>query len=729
MSKSRFGAIESTLTRPRIDVSLPSGKISEYFASNVFTVDTMQEYLSKDTFISVMAAIEGGVKISRELADEVATALKSWAMSKGVTSYTHWFQPLTGATAEKHDTFFAPNFARTKGVEEFSGAALCQQEPDGSSFPSGGLRVTHRARGYTLWDPSSPAFIMEVGSNGKTLCIPTIFISYTGESLDYKTPLLKSLASLNKAGVEVCKYFDENITKVFASLGWEQEYFLVDAALYTARPDLMLAGRTLVGASSARGQQLDDHYFGSIAERVYAFMLDFEKEALKLGITISTRHNEVAPGQYECAPVFSDVNSAVDKNQLVMDVMDRVARRHDLRVLFHEKPYAGINGSGKHNNWSLGTNTGLNLLKPGKDPKNNLQFLTFFVNTIKALSNYNDLLRASIASAGNDHRLGANEAPPAIISAFLGSTLTQVLIDVENNDLAKDAPAEEVLNIVDSIPDAILDNTDRNRTSPFAFTGNKFELRAVGSSANCAGPMTVLNAMVAKQLTEFKKEVDALIEAGTVKETAILTVIQSYIKSSKDVLFEDDNYSQEWADEAEKRGLSNVKDSARALGFFDTPKAKEVLVDTGIVTAAELHARYEVWLEKYINQLDIEAKVLEEIMTNQIIPAAIEYQNSLIESVLGLKELGFDTTVFAGQSNLLAEVTSCINGLIAEVKLMASARETAEALPTASEIAISFNDNVKSLFEGIREKSDTLEMLIDDDLWPLPKYKELLFIR
>ncbi len=724
MSISRFDAIENALMRESIDVKLPSSKISDFFASNVFTSETMRAYLAEDTFFGVMEVIKAGKKINLELADKVAVAMQEWAISKGATSYTHWFQPLTGATAQKHDTFFVPSFEQTKGIEKFKGSALIQQEPDGSSFPSGGLRVTFEARGYTAWDPSSPAFIMTVGS-AKTLCIPTIFVSYNGEALDFKVPLLKTQRLINDAAVAVCQYFDKAVTNVVPTLGWEQEYFLVDEALYFARPDLVATGRTVLGAAPPKGQQLDDHYFGSIPERVHNFMLDFETEALKLGITISTRHNEVAPGQYECAPVFSDVNTAVDKNQLLMEVMEKVAGRHSLKVLFHEKPYAGVNGSGKHNNWSLGTNTGVNLLAPGKTPESNLQFLTFFVNTIKALDNHADLLRSAIASAGNDHRLGANEAPPAIISAFIGSTLTNVLNSLIGKEEGK-ADTPDLMDIVASIPNLERDNTDRNRTSPFAFTGNKFEFRAVGSSATCARPMVVLNAIVAQQLKDFKVAVDALIEGGKAQEEAILEVLKGYIKDAQAILFEGDNYSQEWADEAEKRGLSNVKTTAHALKFMVSDSARELFISNGIYRTEELDAHYEVLLEKYTMDIDIESKILEELVVTQIIPFAINYQNNLLDNIQGLSNLQLQTSL---QERLLRNINTHLNELGDAVERMQTARAKAHEGADAEAHAIAYCDEVRPIFDDIRTHADALEQLVDDQSWPLPKYRELLFIR
>lgn len=731
MKNLRFDALQKASSRTPIVVKLPSHKISDYFAENVFTPPIMQQYMPKDAFKRLMVCIEKGEKIEREIADYVASAMKSWAISQGANSFTHWFQPLTGATAEKHDTFFTL-IDSTRGIESFSGDRLVQQEPDGSSFPSGGLRATFEARGYTAWDPSSPAFIVSVGE-GKTLCIPTIFISYTGESLDYKAPLLKSQAFLEKAAVDVCHYFDKSVARVTPTLGWEQEYFLVDAALYNARPDLVATGRTLVGASAAKGQQLEDHYFASIPERVYAYMLDFEAEAHKLGITISTRHNEVAPGQYECAPVYSEANIAVDHNQLLMDIMERVAKRHHLRVLFHEKPFAGVNGSGKHNNWSMATDTGINLLSPGKTPKTNIQFLTFFINTIKALSMYADLLRASIASAGNDHRLGANEAPPAIISAFIGTTLTQVLEEVEGR--VKDSGIDDYdradlkIDIHNKIPDVLLDNTDRNRTSPFAFTGNKFEVRAVGSSANCAATMTVLNTIVAQQLTDFKTEVDALIAKGEKKDTAIWIILRKYIAESKHILFEGDNYSAAWEEEATRRGLSNIKDTPRALQLLMSENTKRVFTQNGIFTERELRARYEVLQENYAKKIDIEIQVLKQMVITQVIPAAVAYQNQLLNSLKTAIAVNMPATATATQRQYAEQIGAHLNALAKHVEALQSASDKAHQHKEVEEVSAALCDYALPIVEAIRTHVDSLELLVDDQLWPFPKYRELLFIR
>lgn len=708
-----------------------SSKITAIFGENVFTLKTAREFLSDEAYKSLTASIRGGKKIDRAVANQISAGLRQWAESKGVTHFTHWFQPLTGATAEKHDSFFTIKSDGTP-IEQFDGDALVQQEPDASSFPSGGLRATFEARGYTAWDPSSPAFIMEIGQ-GKTLCIPTIFVSYTGESLDYKAPLLKALEALNHAAVDVCNYFDKNVTKVTATLGWEQEYFVVDEAMFNARPDLVMSGRTVFGHAPAKGQQLEDHYFGSIPERVYAFMRDFEDEAYKLGIPLRTRHNEVAPAQFECAPMFEEVSVAVDHNALLMDVMDRVARRHRLRVLLHEKPFAGINGSGKHNNWSMATDTGVNLLAPGKTPKTNLMFLAFFVNTIKAVHDYADVLRASIASANNDHRLGANEAPPAIISVFVGQYLSKVLQDVKQRVGDKFDEQDEAILKLDlhrSIPELLLDNTDRNRTSPFAFTGNKFEFRAVGSSANCANAMTVLNTIMAETLKKFKQEVDALIDKGEKKEIAIMHVIREYIVESEKVLFEGDGYSEEWQQEAAKRGLPNVKTTPLALDALVTEKAKHLFESNNIYSHIELEARHEIELEKYIKKVQIEARIMGELCTSHILPAAIKYQNTLIQNIKGLKDVGFPESSYANQKQILGRLCEHINAVSDLVEKMIEARKQANNLENTREKAVAYCTNIKeAFFDEIRYHVDKLELLVDDKEWVLPKYREILFLR
>lgn len=728
----RFAAIEHLNKITESDFTLKtSKKITAIFGENVFTIKSAREYLSDEAYKSLVQSIKGGKKIDRTVASQIANGIRSWAQSKGVTHYTHWFQPLTGTTAEKHDSFFTLKSDGT-AIEEFDGAALIQQEPDASSFPSGGLRATFEARGYTAWDPSSPAFIMEIG-NGLTLCIPTIFVAYTGQSLDYKAPLLKALAALDKAAVEVCNYFDRNVNKVTPTLGWEQEYFVIDEGLANARPDLVLCDRTVFGASPAKGQQLEDHYFGSIPERVYAFMRDFETESYKLGIPLRTRHNEVAPCQFECAPIFEEVNLAVDHNTLLMDIMARVAKRHGLRVLLHEKPFAGINGSGKHNNWSMATDTGVNLLAPGKTPKTNLMFLTFFVNTIKAVHDYADLMRASIASAGNDFRLGANEAPPAIISVFIGEYLTKVLNEVEGRVGEKFDEQDEAILKLDlhrSIPELLLDNTDRNRTSPFAFTGNKFEFRAVGSAANCANAMTVLNTIMAETLRNFKKEVDGLVEKGEKREVALMHTIQKYIVDSKSVLFEGDGYSEEWAQEAERRGLPNIKTTPLALDAMITDKAKALFEHNAVYQHDELEARHEIELEKYIKKVQIEARVMGEITTNYILPAAIKYQNTIITNIKGLKELGFDENAYQSQKKVLQKLCDLIGAVSEDVTNMIEARKVCNNITGSREKAIQYCVEVKDkYFDKIRYNLDKLEMIVADEEWALPKYREMLFLR
>ncbi len=733
MAYLRFKALEMLSFKDfRKDnaVTVPA-KLSELFCQNVFSEETMREYLTKEAFTSIQNAIKRGTKIQRDVADQIAVAMKDWALSKGATHYTHWFQPLTGSTAEKHDSFFTP-FESDRAIERFSGSMLIQQEPDASSFPNGGIRNTFEARGYTAWDPSSPSFII-----GTTLCIPSIFISYTGETLDYKAPLLKALQAVDTAATDICKsYFDKNVSKVAATLGWEQEYFLVDSALYQSRPDLVITGKTLLGHSPAKGQQLDDHYFGSIPTRVMNFMKELEIESMKLGIPVTTRHNEVAPNQFELAPMFEEVNVAVDHNSLLMDIMARVAHKHHFHILYHEKPFAGVNGSGKHNNWSMATDTGENLLSPGKNPKKNLQFLTFFVNTIKAVHDYADLLRASIASASNDHRLGANEAPPAIISVFIGTQLFNVLEELEKVTDGKLTPEEKTelkLNVVGKIPEILLDNTDRNRTSPFAFTGNKFEIRAVGSSANCAEVMTVMNAIAAKQFQIFKQEVDALIEQkGLKKDEAIFNVLREYIKVSKNILFEGDGYSDDWAAEAKVRGLNNLKTTPEALEREMDAKFISLYEDLGIYTKREIEARNEVKLEKYCTVIGIESTVLGDLARNHIVPCALNYQNRLIENVKGLKEI-FGEKEFknlAGeQLNMIAEISGHVSSIKVGVEELIAATGKAKQAGHSQEMANAFCNDVKPLFDKIRDASDSLEMLVDDELWPMTKYRELLFTR
>jgi len=731
MQSLRSHALENLTSNP-VEVNVSgSSKITGIFNENVFTLKVARQFLSDEAYKSLVASVKSGKKIDRAMGGQIANGVKAWAESKGVTHYTHWFQPLTGLSAEKHDSFFTLKGDGTP-IEEFDGGALIQQEPDASSFPSGGLRATFEARGYTAWDPSSPAFIMEIGL-GKTLCIPTIFVSYTGESLDAKTPLLKALVALDKAAVEVCQYFDKNVTKVTPTLGWEQEYFMIDAGLANARPDLLLTGRTVFGHAPAKGQQLEDHYFGTIPERVYAFMRDFEEESYKLGIPLRTRHNEVAPAQFECAPIYEEVNIAVDHNLLLMDIMTRVAKRHNLKVLLHEKPFAGINGSGKHNNWSLATDTGVNLLAPGKTPKTNLMFLTFFVNTIKAVHDYSDLLRASIASAGNDHRLGANEAPPAIISAFIGKYLTTVLEQVETRVGGKFDEQDEAmlkLDIHKSIPELMLDNTDRNRTSPFAFTGNKFEFRAVGSAANCATNMTVLNTILAETLKNFKTDVDALIEKGDKKEVAIMHILQKYVVESKKVLFEGDGYSEAWANEAAKRGLPNVKTTPLALDAYVTDKAKKLFENNDIYNHAELEARHEIMLEDYVKKVQIEARIMGELATTYILPSAVKYQNILIDNIRGLKEAGLKESAYANQLEVLGAISDHIAVISDSVKKMIEERKVANELASSRDKAIAYCDKIKGeYFDLIRYHVDKLELVVDDAHWVLPKYREILFLR
>jgi glutamine synthetase len=728
MSTFRFHAVKETLNRKPLKVK-ENEKRSTIFGANVFNQATMRQSLTKDAYKSVIDAIEHGAKINRGIADQIASAMKDWALSKGVTHYTHWFQPLTGATAEKHDAFFE-TIGNGLAVEKFGGGQLVQQEPDASSFPNGGIRNTFEARGYTAWDPTSPAFIY-----GTTLCIPTVFVAYTGEALDYKTPLLRALQSVDSAAVAVAKYFDKNVKKVNASLGWEQEYFLIDSALAASRPDITLTGRTLLGHSPAKGQQLDDHYFGTIPNRAMAYMRDLETECMLLGIPVKTRHNEVAPNQFELAPIFDEANLAVDHNSLLMDVMQKIAQRHNFKVLLHEKPFAGINGSGKHNNWSLSTNTGVNLLGPGKTPMSNLQFLAFFINTIKAVHDYEELLRASIASASNDHRLGANEAPPAVISVFIGEQLTKVLKELEGVTKGKLSPEEKTdlkLNVVGKIPEILLDNTDRNRTSPFAFTGNKFEFRAVGSTANCANPMTVLNSIVAKQLIEFKKEVDALIDKKEMKkDDAIFNVLREYIKTSKNILFEGNGYGDEWQKEAKKRGLSNNKTTPEALKARVSKKTISLFEELGVMNKVEIEARYEIEVDEYALHIQIEGRVLGDIARNHVVPTAVKYQNILIENVRGLKEIygaGFKKLA-KEQLNLIEEISNHIEAINSKVTKMTNERKKANIIEDSVKKAEVYCTKVKPLFDEIRYHCDKLELLIDDELWPLTKYRELLFTK
>ncbi len=729
MATFRFKALEILMTRKPIEVKREENLTSDYYGMLVFDRLKMKKYLSKDSYKGIIDAIDNGTTIDRKIADQVAIGMKAWAIENGATHYTHWFHPLTDGTAEKHDAFI--DHSELGGVvESFPGKLLAQQEPDASSFPSGGIRNTFEARGYTAWDVSSPAFIV-----GTTLCIPTIFIAYTGEALDYKAPLLKVLNAVDKAAVEVCQYFDKNVTQVTANLGWEQEYFLVDEALFIARPDLVLTGRTLMGHSSAKDQQLEDHYFGSIPERVASFMMDLENEAYKLGIPVKTRHNEVAPNQFELAPIFEEANLANDHNQLIMDLMNKISRHHGFRVLLHEKPFSGINGSGKHNNWSLSTNTGVNLYSPGKNPKSNIQFLTFIVNTIKAVYNNQDLLRASIVSASNAHRLGANEAPPAIISTFLGTEVGAMLDQIEEmvgeKKMTPDEKTDLKLNI-GRIPEILLDNTDRNRTSPFAFTGNRFEFRAVGSSANCASAMIALNAVVAAQLIQFKKDVDKLIESNIKKDEAIFQVLKKYIIECKPVRFDGNGYSAEWAIEAERRGLTNIKSVPLALDAYLNKGSRKVFESLGIFNEKELEARVEVEYEKYIKKIQIEARVLGDLAINHIAPTAIAYQTTLIENVQGLKSI-FSEEEFnemaGARKDLIREISHHITSIKSKTKEMIEARKVANVIEDTRERALEYEQKVKPYLEDIRYHIDKLELVVDNELWPLPKYRELLFTR
>lgn len=728
MANPRETALEIIQNRKSVDAIEHPNRVSKIFASHVFTTEVMRQYLTKDVFKVLVSAIEKGTPVDRDIADSVARGMQNWAIEQGATHYTHWFQPLTGLTAEKHDSFLT--IKDGTAIEEFSGSNLSQQEPDASSLPSGGIRNTFEARGYTAWDPSSPAFIFE-NKYGKTLCIPTIFVSYTGEALDFKAPLLKSMASLEEAAVEVYKLFDRSVRKVTPTLGVEQEYFLVDRAFFDLRPDLVLAGRTVIGAAPARGQQLDDHYFGSIPERVYGFMKDVEIESYRLGIPLTTRHNEVAPSQFECAPLFEELNVAVDHNALFMDLLDRVARKHNFRVLLHEKPYAGINGSGKHNNWSMATDTGKNLLSPGSAPKENLQFLTFFINTIKAVHQHADLLRAVIASAGNDHRLGANEAPPAIISVFIGSQLTKVLEEVvkPSRKKKKDAPQSYVKLGIPKIPELRMDNTDRNRTSPFAFTGNKFEFRAVGSSVNTSGAMTVLNAIVANQLVEFKKTIDRKVTRGKKKEQAIIEVLRDYVKESKDILFEGNGYSDEWVEEATQRGLNNIKKTPRALDAYISESTIKVFGGLDIFSEVELRARHEILLEQYVKKIDIEARILSEMALSQALPAGLKAQKALADAIESMQDIDLEEEHYEVQLELLKDISKSLRALSKHSKALDKELEKGEGIEEPREQAIHYSEDVIKEMDGLREAVDTLESQVPDELWPIPKYREMLFIR
>lgn len=725
MSQQRFEALSEVTKRTFEFYQRPGHKISDYYGENVFGDEQMRAQLSSEVYEELINCIEKGEPIDHETADAVATALKTWAISKGATHYSHWFHPLRGTTAEKHDTFF--ELRNGMPIERFKGNALVQQEPDASSFPSGGIRSTFEARGYTAWDPSSPAFIYEI-ANAKTLCIPTVFVAYTGEALDNKAPLLKALAAIDKAATEVCQYFDKNVTRVIPTLGLEQEYFLVDKALYMARPDLIMTGRTVFGHSPARGQQLSDHYFGSIPRRVTNFMLEFETEAHRLGIPVRTRHNEVAPGQFEVAPQFEEANLAIDHNMILMDLMERIADKHHFKMLFHEKPFKGINGSGKHNNWALSTNTGKNLLSPSSKPKENLQFLTFLVCTIKAVHQYADILRASIASASNDLRLGAHEAPPAIISIFLGRQLTSIIEDLEKNSNVKVNKGDNVyLKLgINKIPEILMDNTDRNRTSPFAFTGNKFEFRAVGSSAISSGPMTVLNTAVADILVQFREEVDKLTARNKKKEVAIVEVLRKYIRESKAILFEGDNYSEEWVKEAKKRGLGNYKTTPEALAVLRKKEVKDLFARHGIYSPLEMDARTSLLYDEYIMKIQIEGRMIGDLALNHIIPTTIKYQNELLTNLRGIRELGLQDDYI---TELITEISEHIATIRTKVVAMTEERKKANHIEDEEKRAHAYCNKVKPYFDEIRYHVDKLELLIDDEDWPLPKYRELLFLK
>ena len=729
MSKMRFFALQELANRRPKEVIYPSGKLSDYYADHVFNRKKMQEFLPKEAYNAVMDAIENGTPINREMADMIANGMKSWAKTLNVTHYTHWFQPLTDGTAEKHDNFIELD-KNGDVIERFSGKLLVQQEPDASSFPSGGIRNTFEARGYTAWDVSSPAFVVD-----KTLCIPTIFISYTGEALDYKTPLLKALGAVDKAATAICQMFDPKVKRVGANLGWEQEYFLVDTALYNARPDLCLTGRTLMGHSSAKDQQLDDHYFGSIPPRVTAFMKELELECYRLGIPVKTRHNEVAPNQFELAPIFEDVNLANDHNQLLMDLMKRIANKHKFNVLLHEKPFKGVNGSGKHNNWSLCTDTGVNLFAPAKTPEGNMLFMTFIVNVLMMVYKNQDLLRASITSAGNSYRLGANEAPPAILSIFLGKHLSHMLDEVVErlNDAKLTSDEKRQLQLgIGRIPSIIQDGTDRNRTSPFAFTGNRFEFRAAGSSSNCAAAMIAINAAMAHQLRVFRKQIDDYMSKGLDQEHALYKALQETIIASKNIRFEGDGYSDEWKEEASRRGLTNLHSVPESILKFNDPQSREVLIGEKIFNENELNGRIEVELEKFTKKVQIESRVLGDLAINHIVPTAVIYENRLLKNLHYMKELFSEEEyeeMCADRKELIREIQRRILAIKKNVKDMTEARKVANHLDNEIDKAISYDQNVRPYLEIIRDHIDHLELEIDDEIWPLPKYRELLFTK
>lgn len=727
MQSTRFLAIENILSNQDSSSSIKETYTgTELYNTLVFDDRAKKKYLIKQAYESLLQAVEKGEPIDRKSADFIANGMKNWAIDNGATYYTHWFQPLTGKTAEKHDSFFEV-FPFSEPVNELSGKALIQQEPDASSFPTGGLRSTNSARGYSVWDPSCPPFIMEIGL-GKTLCIPAIFISYTGEALDLKTPLLKSAHFLEQASKEVCKFFDETVERTFINLGWEQEYFAVDEGLFNARPDLVLCGRTLFGSPSARGQQFEDHYFGSIPRRVFNFMIELEQEALKLGIPIKTRHNEVAPSQFEFAPHFELVSIATDHNQLLMDIMDRIAKKHKLRVLLHEKPYNGINGSGKHNNWSISNDKGQNLLEPGKDPLNNLQFLTFYINIVKAVHTYADLLRASIANIGNEHRLGANEAPPAIISVFSGDYLRSIIDDFLHDRSQSQKQSNSIALNVAKISEVQIDTTDRNRTSPFPFTGNKFEFRAVGSSVNVSNPMTVLNTIVGDQLVQFKKEVDRLIENGVEKTSAIKQVLRRYIKEAEPILFDGDNYSKEWIEEAERRGLSNIKTTAEALQVYLRKEVVDLFSRNSVLSEAELKSRYNVFLEEYIKKQELEAVLCVELAQMHYVPAAITHQNNLITNYKGLAEIGLKQQAEIVKPQI-EKISQHIESIFALSKQIELTLQEADSIHDEYKKALVLAKEIKPKIEDIRASVDSLETVVSDNLWPFPKYRELLFIQ
>ena len=729
MSISRFNAVEKASNRKAVEAVTPNQKVSEYYGENVFNRKAMQKYLSKETYKALTHAIDNGTPIDREIANHVAAGMRMWALEKGVTHYTHWFQPLTDGTAEKHDAFVEHD-GNGGMIEEFSGKLLAQQEPDASSFPNGGLRNTFEARGYSAWDPSSPAFIVD-----DTLCIPTVFIAYTGEALDYKTPLIRSVEALNKAAKEVCNYFNEDVHKVITYLGWEQEYFLVDEELYSARPDLSLTERTLLGHESAKNQQLDDHYFGAIPSRVQEFMKDLEVECYKLGIPVKTRHNEVAPNQFELAPIYEECNLANDHNQLLMSVMKRVSRRHNFRVLLHEKPFMGVNGSGKHCNWSMGTDTGINLFSPGKDREDNLRFITFVVNTLMAVYKFNGLLKASIASATNAHRLGANEAPPAIISSFLGTQISEVLDKFENSSIEDAIEVDDKKRLslgFGQIPELLLDNTDRNRTSPFAFTGNRFEFRAPGSSVNCGSAMLAVNSAVAYQLQQFKKDVEALQAAGKSKEVAIFETLKAYIKESKPIRFDGNGYCDEWKAEAARRGLDCENSVPLQYDAYLKPEVIRMFRETGVLSEKELEARNEVKWEIYIKKVQIEARVLGDLSMNHIIPVVLHYQSLLLSNITKLKET-FSPEEYEDLSaeprRLVRKISKHVNAVTRMTDEMIEARKKANVITDYRSKAIAYHDTVVPFLDDIREHIDELELMVDNQMWPLPKYRELLFIR